>query len=325
MWDRARPALAGRRVAVTGGASFIGSHLCEALVACGARVRVLDNLSTGALGNLEGVSDEIDFHQVDLTDPRQTLPALDDAEIVYHLAAVHGGRGFLEEHPVESLANLVIDNVTLGAAVAAKVGMFVYASSASVYPTDLETPRLPEDAAGLDGGAGSARADGPYGVSKLVGEYQLATVTRQTAMHGVVCRIFNTYGERSSPGHAVRALVDKALAQLDPFPIWGDGSQTRGFVYVGDVVAGLLLCAGLGRSAVVNLGSSDATTISALAERIFAIVGWAPSEISYELDRPQGTTGRVAALDRCRALLDWAPATPLDVGLGRTVAWCRKD
>jgi NAD(P)-dependent dehydrogenase (short-subunit alcohol dehydrogenase family) len=113
---RARPELEGRAVAVTGGASFIGSHLVEALVDVDAVVRVIDDLSTGDVRNLESVRHKIEFRHADLADRNVARDSMRDQEIVYHLAAVHGGRGFLSAHPVECLGNVSIDNLTMQAA-----------------------------------------------------------------------------------------------------------------------------------------------------------------------------------------------------------------
>jgi UDP-glucose 4-epimerase len=323
---RARADLEGRSVLVTGGASFIGSHFVEALLKVGAHVRVVDDLSTGSRENLEGVDSRIDFWHASVGDREVASAVMVDQDIVYHLAAVHGGRGFLTTHPVECLSNVVLDNLTMEAASRAGVARFVYASSASVYPVDMTLEQwpdgLPEDIAGL-GSAVPQNPDGPYGWSKLMGEYQLSVFAQRDPMTGVVCRIFNTYGERSGPGHAVRSLVTKALARLDPFPVWGDGSQTRGFTYVGDVVIGLLLAGGLNESTVVNLGSPQAAAVDDLIQEAFRILGWAPRDISYEMDQPQGTNGRVASSRRCQEVLGWQPSFGLADGLERTIAWCR--
>jgi nucleoside-diphosphate-sugar epimerase len=324
---RARAAFGGRAVAVTGGASFIGSHLVEALVEVGAKVRVIDNLSTGTRENLMRVSQKIDLRIGDLTDREVAQDAMAGQEIVYHLAAVHGGRGFLTTHAVECLRNLALDNLTMEAASTAGVRNFIYASSASVYPVDIGLEQwpdgLPESAAGLDGPPGQ-NADGPYGWSKLMGEYQLSIFAENCAMNGVVCRVFNTYGERSGSGHAVRSLIAKALANLDPFPVWGDGTQTRGFTYVGDVVTGLLLCGGLTNFTTLNLGISHATSVAELIEETFRLIGWSPKEIAFELEKPNGTSGRVADTSQFMHTLGWRPSTPLAYGLTRTIDWCKE-
>jgi nucleoside-diphosphate-sugar epimerase len=326
--DRARVTFEGRAVMVTGGASFIGSHLVDALLSVGAQVRVVDNLSTGSLANLGPALSRIDFRQADLTDRQAGRDAMADQEIVYHLAAVHGGRGFLASHPVETLGNVALDNLTMEAASEAGVTRFIYASSASVYPVDVPLEQwphgLPEDAAGLTVSL-AQNADGPYGWSKLMGEYQLSVFAEHRRLHGVVCRIFNTYGERSGSGHAVRSLATKALAQLDPFPVWGDGTQTRGFTYVGDTVTGLLLSGGLTEFTVLNLGSPIAVAVGDLMRETFQVVGWTPHEILYEVDQPQGTSGRVADPQRCQEVLGWQPSTPLARGLERTIRWCRDE
>jgi nucleoside-diphosphate-sugar epimerase len=323
--DRLRSSLDGRHVTVTGGCSFIGSHLTDALVGLGAHVRVIDDLSSGRWDNVAHLADEIDFRQVDIAGPDFTPDLLAGQDTVFHLAAVHGGRGYLASHPVECLTNLAIDNRAMEAAMRTGVCCFVYASSASVYPIgepDRWVHGLPEDAADLTGPVPPA-PDGPYGWSKLVGEYQLSVMAANSDMNGVVCRIFNTYGERSGPGHVVRSLVTKALARLDPYPVWGDGSQTRGFTYVHDVVKGLVLCSGLPGAAVVNLGSPEPVSVSRVMSEIFDLVGWTPAVIDHEMDKPEGPGGRVASSQRCLEVLGWCPSTPLAAGLERTIAWCR--
>jgi nucleoside-diphosphate-sugar epimerase len=212
VFARAKPDLEGRAVAVTGGASFIGSHLVKALVEVGAKVRVIDDLSTGDLRNLERVRNKIDFRHADLAERNVARDSMTNQNIVYHLAAIHGGRGFLSTHPVECPDNLALDSLTMKAASEGGVGAFICASSASVHPMDLSSERsldgLPEDAASLL--SPGQNPDGPYGWSKLIGEYQLSVVAANRPMNGVVCRIFNTYGERRGSGHAVRSLIAKA-------------------------------------------------------------------------------------------------------------------
>jgi len=143
-------------------------------------------------------------------------------------------------------------------------------------------------------------------------------------MNGVVCRIFNTYGARSGAGHAVRSLIHKALDELDPFPIWGDGQQTRGFTYVADVVTGLLLCTELTKFTILNLGNSSEIAVIDLVREIFRVLEWSPQAIHYQLDKPNGTSGRVANSERCLEMFGWQPATPLTTGLERTIRWCRE-
>ena len=315
-----------RRVLVTGGASFIGSKLCENLVAVGARVTVADNLSSGRLDSLETVLDHINFIQGDLRDRAVAEAACWKQRIVFHLAAAHGGRGYIETHPVESCNNMVLDHTVFAAAAEAKVQKIIFASSACVYPTQLQDNEtksiaLQEGDANFDV-AGGAFADGDYGWAKLMGEKQLHAFTRQHQISGVACRIFTAYGERENESHAVIALIAKAVARLDPFPIWGSGQQTRNFTYVCDTVDGLMLSgARLEGFQAINVGQGREWTILALADEIFRALNWRPSRIETQHDKPVGVKSRVSNNSHCRHVLDWSPNVGLREGIEHTVRW----
>lgn len=319
-----------RPVVVTGGASFIGSHLVEALVSLGASVTVADDFSSGKLEHLEAVRGRIRIMRGDLREQVFAREAVADASIVFHLAAAHGGRGYIDTHPVECLSNMSLDHVVFSAAADAQSEKMVYASSACVYPTilqadDAERLLLREEEAGFDE-PGKAYADGEYGWYKLMGELQLRAFHRQHGLDVIACRIFTAYGERENESHAVIALIAKAIARLDPFPVWGDGRQTRNFTYVGDTVAGLLLAgAFLSGSDVVNVGTPEHVTIDALIDLIFEIDGWHPAQIEHELDRPVGVRSRAADVTRVEKLLDWQPEYSVREGVGRTLDWYRSN
>lgn len=313
---------------VTGGASFIGSHLVEALVEVGAAVTVADDLSSGRAEHLSSVAPRIRMHEGDLRDSAFARRAIADSEVVFHLAAMHGGRGYIDTHPVECLNNMTLDHTVFAAAASAGVRKIVTASSACVYPTTLQADAedrllLREEDAGFDE-PGAAFADGEYGWYKLMGEMQLRAFHRQFGIDGVACRIFTAYGERENESHAVIALIAKAIARLDPYPIWGDGRQTRNFTYVGDTAAGLLLAGALVDGfEVVNVGTSEHVTIETLVELIFEQTGWRPQRIEHQLDRPVGVRSRAADTTRCEKLLGWRPEHSVADGLRRTVDWYR--
>ena len=316
----------GRRVLVTGGASFIGSHLTERLVGLGAEVTVIDDLSSGKLENLADVASETRVLTGDLRQEAIAREACSAQDVVFHLAAAHGGRGYIESHPVECMNNLVLDHSVFAAAARGGAETVVFASSACVYPTTLQASEserllLREEDANFDR-PGGAFADGEYGRAKLMGEMQLRAISRQYGLNGVGCRIFTAYGERENETHAVIALIAKAAARLDPYPIWGSGLQTRNFTYVGDTVNGMLLAgARLRGFDVINIGTDAHHTILDLIEQIFRAVGWTPAELQRELDRPVGVKSRAADLQRCSEQLDWIPETSLAEGISRTVAW----
>jgi len=317
-----------RRVLVTGGASFIGSALVESLVQNGADVRVVDNLSSGSIANLNNVRNDIEFVKADLRLGDVAASAARGRELVFHLAASHGGRGYIDTHPVECTSNMALDHIVFSAAAASGAGRIVFASSACVYPTTLQTERehgylLKESDAGF-GAPGRAFPDGEYGWAKLMGELQLAAFHRQHGIDGISCRIFTAYGERENETHAVIALLAKALARLDPFPVWGDGTQTRNFTYVADIVQGLLLAgARLNGSQVVNLGMDRHVTINELMTEIFQQLDWQPAMIDHRPDKPVGVRSRASDNARVRELLNWSPATGLAEGVAKTLSWYR--
>ncbi len=320
------------RVLVTGGASFIGSHLVDRLVELGAQVRVADDLSSGKLGNLGRSLDFIEFREGDLREREFAREALDRQEVVFHLAAAHGGRGFIDTHPADCAANMVLDGVVFDECWRAGVERVCFASSACVYPVQLQekpvdgtTVYLREEWADPFT-QGAAAADGEYGWAKLMGEMSLKAYWKQHGLRSVACRLFTAYGERENETHAVIALIAKAFVEMDPYEIWGDGQQDRNFTYVGDIVEGMLRAAlVIDDASPVNLGTAEHIKILDSAKMIFAETGFTPNEIFFDLSKPVGVYSRAADLTRTRALLGWEPQTSFVDGLRRTIAWYYDD
>lgn len=315
----------GERVLVTGGASFIGSHLVEELVGHGARVTVADDLSSGSRHHLDGVLGDVEFLEGDLRDAAFAARAVGGIDTLFHLAAKHGGRGYIDTHPVECLSNTVLDGVVFGAAVAAGASRLVHASSACVYPTTLQTSDsvrllLAEDAANFDE-PGGAFPDGEYGWAKLMGERQLRAFHAQHGVDAIAARIFTAYGERENESHAVIALIAKAAVRLDPYPVWGDGRQTRNFTYVRDTVHGLALAGRLTGHQTINVGSVQHHTILELLDVIFGHLVWRPAELDLQVDKPVGVRSRASDNARILGLTGWEPRTPLPEGVARTIDW----
>jgi UDP-glucose 4-epimerase len=316
----------GRRILVTGGASFIGSHLNELLVQSGGKVTVADDLSSGKRDNLDTIASNITFLRGDLRCPDFAAAAAGGQEVVFHLAASHGGRGYIDTHPIECTSNMLLDHVVFAAAADAGVRKIVLASSACTYPTNLqidENSRLLLQVGDVNfEEPGKAFPDGEYGWAKLMGELQLRAFWKQRGISGVACRIFSTYGERENESHAVIALIAKAAARLDPFPIWGDGLQTRNFTYVQDTVTGMALAgAVLDGFDVVNVGTETHNTILELLEEIFRVVDWRPKAIEKQFDKPVGVKSRAADVTKCYKQLGWVPSYSLREGVERTTSW----
>jgi nucleoside-diphosphate-sugar epimerase len=316
-----------RTVLVTGGASFIGSHLVDRLVSLGAHVRVADDMSSGRIENLSQSIDKIELLEGNLLHPDFARQACSGMQQVFHLAASHGGRGYIDTHPVECSSNMVLDGTVFAAAYEAGVEHVCFASTACVYPTTLqEVPRdghaiyLREDMANTYE-PNKAFSDGEYGWAKLMGEMSLQAYSRQYGMKTACGRIFTAYGERENETHAVIAWIARAFVQQNPFVIWGTGEQDRNFTYVGDIVEGLLRAAEhISDGSPVNLGTAEHIKVRDAVEMVLDMTG-VSTEIFCDLSKPTGVYSRAADLTRTRQLLQWEPQTSFKDGLARTIQW----
>jgi UDP-glucose 4-epimerase len=313
----------GDEVLVTGGASFIGSYLVEDLVAAGADVRVADDFSSGRNENLAAVEDDVEVLHGDLRDPFFARKATEGMDRVFHLAADHGGRGYISKYPANCATNMALDNTVFEAAAKNGVSKVTFASSACAYPTDIQQERVPlrEDMISFDE-RGGAFADETYGWAKLMGELSLGAFHEQYGLDAASVRIFTAYGPRENESHAVIALMAKAYAEQEPFQIWGDGEQTRNFTYVNDITRALMLASEhITDGSAVNAGVPDYISINEVTEVIFETLGWRPEEIDYMTDKPVGVKHRAADTTRAEELLGWSPEYSLEAGIERTLDW----
>lgn len=316
------------RILVTGGASFIGSHLTDKLVALGADVRVADDFSSGRRENLNDCLDRVEVREGDLRDRTFTRQVMQGTQVVFHLAASHGGRGFIDTHPADCASNLVLDGIVFEEAWRARVERVCYTSSACVYPVWLQKRPangnilyLKEEWADPFK-EGCAGADGEYGYAKLMGEMTLRAYWKQHGLKSIVCRLHTAYGERENETHAIIALIAKAFVRMDPYEIWGDGQQGRNFIYVGDIVDGMIRAAEWVEDASpVNIGTAEPIKIIDLARMIFRETGFTPRSLAFDTSKPVGVYNRAADMTRARELLGWEPRTSLEEGLRRTITW----
>ena len=310
-------------VLVTGGASFIGSHLVDALIDRGAAVRVADDLSSGVKANLNRHfgSSRFEFVEADLRDPLCARSIVADMDIVFHLAADHGGRGYIDTHQVACAGNFGLDSVVFRACAALQVEKIIYASSGCVYPPTLQAdPRceifLREEDVGPP-----YEADKVYGWAKLMGELTLATYAQETSIQTASCRLFTAYGERCDESHAVIAMIARAFIGQDPFLVWGDGEQIRNWTYVGDVVEGVIRTAEMiGDGSAVNIGTMERIRVLDVAQEVLRFTGL-DAEIHLQRDMPTGPRNRVADTRRASELLGWRPETSFLDGLHQTIDW----
>jgi nucleoside-diphosphate-sugar epimerase len=312
-----------RPTLVTGGMSFIGSHLVEQLIARGAHVRVVDDLSSGRLEYLRTQIDEreVEFVQGNLLDQDTIKAAVTGIDVVFHLAADHGGRGYVDLHQAACASNLVLDGNLFAAAYHAGVDRVVFASSGCVYPNVRqndpdEVLDLSEEMAGPP-----YDADNMYGWAKLMGEMTLVHHAQERGLKAASCRYFTVYGERGKEDHAVIAMIARALIRQDPFVVWGNGEQIRNWTYVGDIVQGTILAAEkIDDGSAINLGTMERTRVLDAVKEIMAYTGHT-AHIELHPEMPTGPMNRVADNSLSRNLLGWEPEVPFVEGLHRTIDW----
>lgn len=313
----------GQKVLVTGGASFIGSHLTDALVARGAEVRVADDLSSGHKQNIQSHIDSkaVEFLEGDLKDQDFVRKAVQSRDVVFHLAADHGGRGYVDLHQAACATNLGLDASLFLACRDADVERVVYASSGCVYPNFLqmdpnEILYLTEDKVGPP-----FDADNMYGWAKLMAEMTLKSYCDEWGMKGASCRYFTVYGERGKEDHAVIAMIARSFIDQDPFIVWGDGTQIRNWTYVGDIVEGTIRTAErVEDGTAINLGTMERTQVIDAVKAVLANTG---KDLKIELhpEMPTGPLNRVADNTLSRKLLDWEPGVKFMDGLKQTIEW----
>jgi dTDP-glucose 4,6-dehydratase len=293
---------------VTGGAGFLGSHLCDSLIARDFRVVVIDNLDTGSLQNVEHLRGEnFVFVNHDVIHPFDVEGGVD---VVYHLASIPSPIDYIRLPLLTLKVGSYGTHNALGLA-KFKRARFLLASTSEVYGDPQIHPQ-PETY------WGNVNPIGPRGVydeSKRYAEALTMAYHRQQGVDTSIARIFNTYGPRMRPndGRAVPTFVRQAL-EGKPLTVFGDGSQTRSFCYVDDLIRGLVALAESGEHLPVNLGNPDEFTLNELAETVIRVTG-AQSEVIHEalpVDDPQV---RQPDITRARQLLDWEPKVDLETGL----------
>jgi len=313
----------GRKVLVTGGASFIGSNLVKSLLKRGARVRVVDDLSSGKLTNIKAHLDagEVELVEADLRQMGVAERTVEGMSVVFHLAADHGGRGYVDLHQAACATNLMLDGVVFRACHLAGVDKVVYASSGCVYPNHIQTDPnrilyLTEDMVGPP-----YDADNMYGWAKLMAEMTLSAYHRDWGMKSASCRYFTVYGPQGVENHAVIAMIGRAFLRQDPFVVWGTGEQIRNWTYIDDIVRGTILAAEkIDDGTAVNLGTMERIKVIDAAKEVCRYLGYSPK---FELhpEMPTGPYNRVAENSLAKKLLGWEPEVKFMDGLHRTIEW----
>ncbi|MDX2015265.1 MAG: GDP-mannose 4,6-dehydratase [Myxococcaceae bacterium] len=308
----------GKRIVVLGGAGFVGSFLCERLLQEGAEaVSAIDNLVTGHRRNLADLERDarFDFVHHDICNP---IVVKGPVDYVFNLAS--------PASPID-YAQLWLETMRVGSEgtlrglelAEAKKAVFLQASTSEIYGDPLEHPQHERYSGNVD----PTRPRSVYDEAKRYGEALVSAFRRSRGLSTRIVRIFNTYGPRMrlEDGRVVPAFVGQALRGED-FTLFGDGSQTRSFCFVDDLVDGLVRLAASDVTDPVNIGNPDERTIKSFAEAVRAAAGSGGALVYKPL--PEGDPKqRRPDITRARTLLGWEPKVPLDEGLQKTIAWFR--
>jgi GDP-D-mannose 3',5'-epimerase len=319
-WDK-------KKVLVGGGAGLIGSHLARTLVKKGAEVFVADNLSSGSPKNIEDIKNKVKFKSSDLRKENNCAELTRDVDYVFQLAANMGGIGYITAVGADIMRdNILINTNMLQAAMSNKVEGYFYSSSACVYPEYRQkdaavTPLKEADAI-------PAEPDQFYGWEKLVTEKMCEAYQKDYGMNIRMARFHNVYGEvytafDKDKGKAPCHIIMKALRYPEQdFILWGDGKQTRSFLYIDDCVEGVLKLMESNYLKPVNVGSDRLVTIDELAQIVINISGKNIS-IKHDLSKPQGVRGRNADITLVKKEVGWEPKISLEEGMRRTFEWAK--
>jgi GDP-L-fucose synthase len=312
-----------KMVLVPGGAGFIGSHLVENLVKLHARVRVVDNLENGSRSNLPA---QIELVANDLFNMGTCEAVCEDIDIIINLAAKVAGVGYNVQHPGEMFyKNAQLNLNMLEAARLHDVDRYVVVSSACVYE---RTPPIPTpESHGFVGDPEPTNLG--YGWAKRVAEVQARVYADEYGMKISIVRPYNTYGPRdhfeTDKAHVIPTLIRKVYSEANELVVWGDGSQKRSFVFVSDLVQGLLLAAERYPIAdPINIGNDEEVSIADLVQIILKASG-KELTIMFDPSKPSGQLRRCPDLQRAKDFLGYSPRVSTLDGVRRTVEWYRDN
>jgi nucleoside-diphosphate-sugar epimerase len=306
---------------VTGGAGFIGSNIASALASSGARVRVIDDLSTGYRENIDEIGGDIDFVKASLADDTALRLALEDVELVFHEAAIPSVPRSIENPRQTHIASVDSTFSLLLAAKEKKVRRVIYAASSSAYGDQPTLPKredmLPDPLS-------------PYAVAKLVGEYYCQVFNRVYKLETLSLRYFNVFGPRQDPSSQYSGVISRFISLLlkDQRPvIYGDGEHSRDFTYIDNVVDANLKAAetNKGLGSVINVATGQRISLNQLLEEIKDLTGKRHVSADHQKPRAGDVVHSLADISRARELLGFEPSVGLREGLQLTIDWWKQS
>jgi GDP-D-mannose 3',5'-epimerase len=319
----------GKMVLVAGGAGMIGSHMARALLEREAKVCITDNLSSGNLHNIADIRDDVSLEVADLRELDTCLRLTEGMDYVFQFAANMGGIGYITAIGADIMRDSALININmLEAAARNRVKRFFFSSSACIYPTGLQTSA--EVAPLKEDDAMPADPNEFYGWEKLASEKLCEAYHKDYGLEVRIARFHNIFGEAYTAfdplkGKAPAHLVVKALRYPEePFVVWGDGEQTRSFLYIDDCVEGVLKLVESDYSQPINIGSDRLVSINGMVNILREISG-KPIQVDYDLSKPQGVRGRNADLTLVKQVLGWEPKISLEEGLSRLYSWAGEN
>jgi len=306
---------------VTGGAGFIGSHIAAALASSGAKVRVIDDLSTGYRENVAEIGSDCDFVEGSVADEKTLRKALEDVELVFHEAAIPSVPRSVENPRQTHIASVDSTFTLLVAARELGVRRIVYAASSSAYGDQPTLPKvetmLPEPLS-------------PYAVAKLVGEYYCQVFTRVYGLETVSLRYFNVFGPRQDPSSQYSGVISRFISALERGEqpvIYGDGEQSRDFTYIDNVVDANLKAADSGSAVgqIINIANGERISLNQLLEELKSLTGRDNVTADYQASRAGDVKHSLADISRARRFLSYEPRVDLRTGLQLTIDWWKRS
>lgn len=320
--------LKGKKILVTGGAGFIGSHLVEKLVELGAEVSVADDFSRGTRKNLKTVKNQITIYKVDLRQEKKLAKIFHGQEIIFNLAALNTGVDFDKGRTqIMFEENMLLQMMPIRvAAKTPSVKKFIQVSSASVYSKKAmeEQVPTPEHANTFDPEPSKLG----YALAKKMGEYLAKWYAENTKLWTISVRFINVYGERDNfdeMSHFIPAIIRKFIEAKKKVVVFGSGNQKRSFIYVSDVISALLLLLDKGeKGEAYNIDGQEEKSVKEVVNLVHKHLKKDQLEIVYDTSLPEGSQRRMLDNTKLKAL-SWQPETTFEEGLQKTIAYMQKE